>query len=151
MTFLSKAITAFGGLLLAHACYSAREHTALQSLRAATAASLTSTPTVATSLPVDIILETIISTFVILLGLVLGTRPLRPIEWRVWAGKIEREGEEGFTDNSGAVDKDFMGNPFSAFESRPNFVDIRKQRREFAEWVQKGGSEATRYYAGSTR
>lgn len=124
-------------LTKASSCYSAREHTALQSLRAATSATLTSTPGAATSLPVDIILETIISTLVILLGLVLGTRPLRPIEWRVWAGKIEREGEEGFTDNAGAVDKDFMGNPFSVFESRPNFVDIRKQRREFAEWVQK--------------
>lgn len=116
-----------------------REHTALQSLRAATATTLTSSPTVASSLPVDIILETIISTFIILVGLVLGTRPLRPIEWRVWAGKVEREGEEGFTDNSGTVDRDFMGNPFSTLESRPNFVDIRKQRREFTEWVQQGG------------
>ncbi|KAH6854393.1 magnesium transporter [Chaetomium sp. MPI-CAGE-AT-0009] len=138
MTLLSKTITAFGSLLLAHACYSAREHTALQSLRAATAATLTSSSTAATSLPVDIIIETIISTFIILLGLVLGTHPLRPLEWRVWAGKIEREGEEGFTDSAGAVDKDYMGNPFSVLESRPNFVDIRKQRKEFAEWVQKG-------------
>ena len=95
----------------------------------------------ATSLPVDIIIETIISTFIILLGLVLGTRSLRPLEWRVWAGKIEREGEEGFTDNAGAVDKDYMGNPFSVFESRPNFVDIRKQRKEFAAWVQNGGAQ----------
>ncbi|AEO65763.1 uncharacterized protein THITE_2113162 [Thermothielavioides terrestris NRRL 8126] len=143
MTFLSRAITAFGGLLLAHACYSAREHTALQSLRAASTATLTSSATVATSLPVDIVLETILSTFFVLFGLVLGARPLRPIEWRVWAGKIEREGEEGFTDNSGAVDKDYMGNPFSVLETRPNFVDIRKQRREFAEWVQKRGAEPT--------
>ncbi|KAK4105985.1 hypothetical protein N658DRAFT_414980 [Parathielavia hyrcaniae] len=140
MALLSKTITAFGGLLLAHACYSAREHTTLLSLRAATAATLTSSPTVAASLPLDIIIETIISTFIILVGLVLGTRPLRPIEWRVWAGKIEREGEEGFTDNSGAVDRDFVGNPFSLLESRPNFVDIRKQRKEFADWIQKGDS-----------
>jgi hypothetical protein len=160
MTLISKTITAFGGLLLAHAwvfpspplkqtyssnqflsCYSAREHTTLQSLRAATAATLTSSPTATGSLPLDIIIETIVSTFIILVGLVLGSRPLRPIEWRVWAGKIEREGEEGFTDNSGAVDKDFTGNPFSVLESRPNFVDIRKQRREFAEWVQKGDAQ----------
>lgn len=87
----------------------------------------------------DIVIETILSTFIILVGLVLGTRSLRPLEWRVWAGKIEREGEEGFMDNAGAVDKDFMGNPFSVLESRPNFVDIRKQRKEFAEWVQNGG------------
>ncbi|KAL2263347.1 hypothetical protein VTK26DRAFT_7143 [Humicola hyalothermophila] len=144
MTFLSRAITAFGGLLLAHACYSAREHTALQSLRATTAATLTTSSTVTSSLPLDIVLETLLSTFIILVGLVLGTRPLRPIEWRVWAGKIEREGEEGFTNSSGAVDRDFMGNPFSTLESRPNFVDIRKQRREFTEWVQKGGAQHAR-------
>lgn len=89
----------------------------------------------------DIVIETIISTLIILLGLVLATRPLRPLEWRVWAGKIEREGEEGFTDSSGAADKGFVGNPFSVLESRPNFVDIRKQRREFAEWVQKGAGQ----------
>ncbi len=89
----------------------------------------------------DIVIETIISTLIILLGLVLTTRPLRPLEWRVWAGKIEREGEEGFTDSSGVPEKGFMGNPFSVLESRPNFVDIRKQRREFAEWVQKGTAQ----------
>ncbi len=122
-------------------CYSAREHTTLQSLRAATTATLTSSPATAVSLPLDIIIETVISTLVILLALVLGTRPLRPLEWRVWAGKVEREGEEGFTDNAGAVDIGFMGNPFSVLESRPNFVDIRKQRREFAEWVQKGDGQ----------
>jgi hypothetical protein len=89
---------------------------------------------------VDIVIETIFSTFILLVGLVLGTRPLRPLEWRVWAGKIEREGAEGFMDNSGAVDKDYMGNPFSMLESRPNFVDIRKQRKEFSAWVQQKGN-----------
>ncbi|KAL2137072.1 hypothetical protein VTI74DRAFT_9678 [Chaetomium olivicolor] len=141
MTFLSKTITAFGGLLLAHACYSAHEHTTLQTLRAATTATLIMSPSATVALPLDIVIETIVSTFIILLGLVLETRPLRPIEWRVWAGKIEREGEEGFTDSAGVVDKDFMGNPFSVLESRPNFVDIRKQRSEFTEWVQKGASQ----------
>ncbi|KAK4192631.1 magnesium transporter [Podospora australis] len=139
MTILSKTITAFGGILLAHACYSAQEHSALHSLRVATAASLTSSSTVANSLPIDVVIETIVATFIILLGLVLGTRPLRPIQWRVWAGKIEREGEDGFKDNNGEVNKDYMGNPFNFIESRPNFVDIRKQRKEFAEWVRTGG------------
>lgn len=32
-----------------------------------------------------------------------------------------------------------MGNPFKVLESRPGFVDIRKQRKEFAEWVREGG------------
>ena len=69
----------------------------------------------------------------------LGTPPLRPIQWRVWAGKIEREGEEGFRDSNGNVSKDYMGNPFRVLETRPGFVDIRKQREEFAAWVKSGG------------
>lgn len=92
------------------------------------------------SLPIDISVETIVAVFTICLGLVLGTPELRPIQWRVWAGKIEREGEKGFTDSSGEVAKDYVGNPFRLLESRPGFVDIRKQRKEFAEWVREGGS-----------
>ncbi|KAK4212832.1 magnesium transporter [Rhypophila decipiens] len=136
MTGISKALTAFGSLLLAHACYSAHEHSALQTLKAATL-SLTSTAsqTTATTLPADIAIETVIATLVVLLGLVLSTQPLRPIQWRVWAGKIERQGEEGFVDNNGEVIKEYIGNPFQIFENRPGFVDIRKQRMEFAEWV----------------
>lgn len=87
----------------------------------------------------DIAIETIAATLVIVLGLVLGTRPLRPIQWRVWAGKIEREGEEGFLGNNGEVEKDYMGNPFTYLESRPSFVDIHRQRKEFAEWIKNGG------------
>ncbi|KAK3337310.1 magnesium transporter [Cercophora scortea] len=139
MTWISKTITVFGGLLLAHACYSAQEHSALQSLRAATSTLTSSSPTAA-ALPVDIAIETVVATLVILLGLVLGTRLLRPIQWRVWAGKIEREGEEGFVDNEGEVNKDYVGNPYRILETRPGFVDIRKQRREFAQWVKNGGS-----------
>jgi hypothetical protein len=41
------------------------------------------------------------------------------------------------------VDKDYVGNPFRVLESRPGFVDIRKQKREFAEWVREGGGTAT--------
>jgi hypothetical protein len=77
--------------------------------------------------------------FVICVGLVLGSPELRPIQWRVWAGKIEREGEKGFMSSDGTVDKDYVGNPFRVLESRPGFVDIRKQRKEFAEWVREGG------------
>lgn len=119
-----------------YSCYSAHEHSALQSHRAASLSSLTASQAgTATSLPIDITIETIVATFVISLGLVLGTAKLRPIQWRVWAGQIEREGEEGFKDSNGEVDKDYLGNPFRLLESRPGFVDIRKQRREFAEWV----------------
>ncbi|KFY37101.1 hypothetical protein V495_07375 [Pseudogymnoascus sp. VKM F-4514 (FW-929)] len=139
MTWLSKATTGFGLLFLAHACYSAQEHSALQS----TTTALHDVPS-ASSLPIDIVLETIISLFTTILGLVLGTEELRPIRWRVWAGKIEREGEKGFLGANGLVAKDYVGNPYKALESRPGFVDIRKQKKEFAEWVREGGSAEVR-------
>ncbi|KAI0548564.1 magnesium transporter [Xylaria curta] len=136
MTWLSKGTTAFGLVLLTHACYSAHEHSALQSHRAASLSSLASAQSsVVSSLPIDITIETIVATLIICLGLVSGTSQLRPIQWRVWAGKIEREGEAGFKNSSGEVEKDFVGNPFRLLESRPGFIDIRKQRREFATWV----------------
>ncbi|KAE8444261.1 hypothetical protein EG329_000761 [Mollisiaceae sp. DMI_Dod_QoI] len=138
MTWISKSVTGLGLLFLAHACYSAYEHSALHSTSTASLQSAAShsviTPT-ASSLPVDISIETLVAVFTVCLGLVLGTPGLRPIQWRVWAGKIEREGEAGFTNIDGIVDKDYVGNPFKVLESRPGFIDIRKQRREFAEWA----------------
>lgn len=95
-----------------------------------------------TSLPVDVAIETVVATVVVCFGLVLGSPILRPIQWRVWAGKIEREGEAGFLSGSGDVEKDYAGNPFRVLESRPGFIDIRKQRREFAGWVKKGKATA---------
>ncbi|KAI2607649.1 magnesium transporter [Hypoxylon fragiforme] len=136
MTWFSKLTTAFGLLLLADACYSAYEHSVLQTHRAASLVSLTASHSgPANTLPIDITIETVVATFIICLGIVLGTSKLRPIQWRVWAGKIEREGEAGFLDSSGEVEKDYVGNPFQLLESRPGFIDIRKQRREIDEWV----------------
>ncbi|EON97976.1 putative transmembrane protein 32 protein [Phaeoacremonium minimum UCRPA7] len=139
MTWISKAISSFGLLLVAHACYSAQEHSALQSLRA-TSATLASTAPASSALPVDISIETIVGLVVAIVGLVLASPNLRPIQWRVWAGKIEREGQEGFLKSNGELEKDYVGNPFRLLETRPGFVDIRKQRKEFAQWV-KNGSE----------
>ncbi|KAI8629242.1 magnesium transporter [Xylariaceae sp. FL1651] len=138
MTWISKSTTAFGLVLLAHACYSAHEHSALQSHRVASLSSLTSSQAGSvSSLPVDITIETIVATFIVCLGLVSGTSQLRPVQWRVWAGQIERAGEAGFLNSSGEVEKDYVGNPFRLLESRPGFVDIRKQRREFAAWIKE--------------
>ena len=121
-------------------CYSAQEHSALQSFQLTTIAQTpSSTGATTSSLPLDISLETAIAVALTCLGLVLGTSPLRPIQWRVWAGKIEREGQEGFLNAAGEVNKDYIGNPFRKFETRPGFVDIRKQRKEFAEWVKTSG------------
>lgn len=80
------------------------------------------------------------ATLVICLGLVLGSQTLRPVQWNVWAGKIEREGAAGFLEGSGEVERDYRGSPFGVLESRPGFIDIRKQRREFAEWA-KGNNK----------
>lgn len=74
-----------------------------------------------TGLPLDIKLETIFAVVTACFGLILGAEPLKPIAWNVWAGNIEKEG--------GAA------NPFRAFEERPNYIDIRAKRREFAEWA----------------
>ncbi|KAH8592473.1 magnesium transporter [Bisporella sp. PMI_857] len=142
MTWISKSVTGLGLVLLAHACYSAHEHSALHSISTASISSVashgSSTPAVA-SLPLDIVIETVVAIFAVCVGLVLGTPDLRPIEWRVWAGKIEREGERGFLTGDGEVEKDYIGNPFKVLEIRPGFVDIRKQRKEFAAWVREGG------------
>ena len=125
-------------------CYSAHEHSALHSISTAaiSSASHNANPAAETSLPLDISIETIVAVFIVCVGLVLGTPQLRPIQWRVWAGKIEREGEAGFTNGDGQVDKDYVGNPYRMLESRPGFVDIRAQRRQFAEWVREGGAPA---------
>ncbi|KAI1436578.1 magnesium transporter [Xylaria sp. CBS 124048] len=144
MTLISKSSTALGLVLLAHACYSAHEHSTLQSHRAAVLSPLTLAQSGTTaSLPIDITIETIVATFIICLGLVSGTSQLRPVNWRVWAGKIEQEGEAGFKNSSGEIEKDYMGNPFRLLESRPGFVDIRKQRRDFAEWKETSAMKET--------
>lgn len=126
--------------LVRFSCYSAHEHSALQAHRAASLASLTASQAgILTSLPIDIAIETVVATFVVVFGLVLNTAPLRPIRWRVWAGQIEREGEQAFKNANGEVAKEYVGNPFKLLETRPGFVDIRKQRKEFAEWVKTQG------------
>ncbi|ERF75164.1 hypothetical protein EPUS_06204 [Endocarpon pusillum Z07020] len=115
MTFLSKLCIAIGLVFLAHAGYSAHEYSAFYS-RIHSA----NTSTVY-SLPLDIRIETIVSVFLICFGLVAGADPLKPINWNVWAGNIEKEG--------GAR------NPFRGLEERAGFVDIRAKRKEFADWI----------------
>ena len=124
-----------------NSCYSAHEHSALQAFRATAALASSASPAPTTALPADISIETIVALLTTCLGLVVGTPALRPIQWRVWAGKIEREGEEGFMNAEGEVDKDYVGNPFRMLQTRPGFVDIRKQRKEFTEWVKNGGGK----------
>ncbi|KAL2006146.1 hypothetical protein VTN00DRAFT_9800 [Thermoascus crustaceus] len=115
MGFISRLITFFGLVLLAHAGYSAHEHSSLYS----NARSLTSSPNAA--LPPDITVETLVALLLVSFGLVLGAERLKPISWSVWAGEIEKEG--------GAR------NPYRGLEERYGFWDIRAKRKEFADWV----------------
>jgi hypothetical protein len=117
--------------LIRSSCYSAQEHAALSASLVQHLSSQQSSP----NLPIDICIETVLATLVVCIGLVLSSPQPRPIRWTTWAGKIEREGAAGFRNSGGEVDKDFRGNPFRALESRQGFVDIRKQRREFADWA----------------
>ncbi|KAJ5578020.1 uncharacterized protein N7459_006984 [Penicillium hispanicum] len=112
MSFLARLVTLFGLVLLAHAGYSAHEHTVLSSNSRLAAAS---------TLPQDIIAETLAAVVVVSVGLVLGAEKLKPISWRDWAGEIERDG--------GAR------NPYLGLEERYGFWDIRAKRKEFADWI----------------
>ncbi|QPG99091.1 hypothetical protein C2857_000834 [Epichloe festucae Fl1] len=132
MTWASSIVTFAGFVLLIHSGYSAHEHSAITS---ALKAHALGTHPIARALPIDIRLETILATLLICLGFVFGSEKLHPIRWQVWAGKIEREGRAGYIDGSGQVDRDFRGSPFSLLETRPGFVDIRRQRHEFAVWA----------------
>lgn len=90
--------------------YSAYEH----SLLSATSA-----------LPLDIKLETLIATAMVIVSVVYSAQDLRPIRWNEWAGKIEREG----WDPNAAVDAGKVsgggGNPYRALEERKGFWDVR--------------------------
>ncbi|OJJ49752.1 hypothetical protein ASPZODRAFT_1020383 [Penicilliopsis zonata CBS 506.65] len=112
MGFFSRLITLFGLVLLGHAGFSAHEHTVLSSN-----ARLTASP----ALPLDIVIEALVSLVIISLGLVLGAEKLKPVSWSVWAGQIEKEG--------GAR------NPYRRLEERYSFWDIRAKRKEFADWI----------------
>ncbi|RVD83700.1 uncharacterized protein DFL_005479 [Arthrobotrys flagrans] len=77
----SKLLIAFSSLLLAHACYSAHEH----SLLSTTTASETTTST----LPTDITLETLLSVSLLLVGIISSGWELKPISLRSYAGGVE--------------------------------------------------------------
>ncbi|KAF8475656.1 DNA mismatch repair protein MSH5 [Kalaharituber pfeilii] len=115
--FSAKLIVLISSILLAHSCYSAHEHSAIA------AASSTSPP-----LPLDIVLETIISVSLLCTGIVLSGWELKPIQWRIWAGQLEREKGQG---------------PYEFLESRLGFLDIRAKRTEFSNWVKDRESTKT--------
>ncbi|MCJ1281629.1 hypothetical protein MMC26_000949 [Xylographa opegraphella] len=129
MSLVPRSLLTIGALLLIHACYSAHEHASL-STSFSTASShlpasiMPSSQPISSSLPLDISLETLASVLLICVGLVLGAEELRPISWRVWAGRVQRgEGQPG------------EGFQWLEDGKRKGFLDIRAQREEFANWV----------------
>ncbi|KAI4101908.1 MAG: hypothetical protein LQ339_004798 [Xanthoria mediterranea] len=133
MTFLSRALLVIGTVLLSHACYSAYEHashmsaiTSRQHFPSSSVHSTASSLPAPTALPFDISIETVLSVALICVGLVMDAEQLKPIRWRVWAGQVEKE--------SGG------GGPFQGLENRVGFMDIRKQRKEFADWIRDKGN-----------
>jgi len=114
MAAVAKALVLVSGALLLHSGYSAHEHS-----------SLTSSSLTPATLPTDILLEALLSTVIMCVGIVLHlssteTSQLRPIAWHTWNGKQEREKGAG---------------AFPFLEERVGFLDIRGRREEFSEWA----------------
>ena len=117
----------------------------------------------ATSLPLDIIIEALFSTALLVVGVVLGSPALRPIQWATWAGEAEKDtrrpkGRKRFEGDGGTE-----GVSMAWLEDRRGFWDVRvrfvtsvhllgcvisqrlissqTKRKEFADWVRKGGEK----------
>ncbi|BCS25878.1 membrane magnesium transporter family protein [Aspergillus puulaauensis] len=111
MGFVARLITIFGLVLLAHAGYSAHEHTVLYTSSS-------------TALPQDIVIEALVSLVIVSTGLVLGAEKLKPVSWSEWAREVQREGD--------------ARNPYLRLEERYSFWDVRAKRKEFADWMRGG-------------
>lgn len=124
--------------------YSAHEHSALTSHLLTTTTTTTTTAGAATgsssppsppptSLPLDIVLETLISLFALCVGLVLGAPALKPIAWRVWAADVDHGAVKkasdvgGQTTEADAWETKEGDGGFGWLErgGRKGFVDIR--------------------------
>ncbi|CAD0113491.1 unnamed protein product [Aureobasidium uvarum] len=138
MALLSSALNVFGAVLLAHA---AHEHSTLATLAGSSAVSPVHSYLIPTiDLPLDITLETLTAVLLLCVGIVIGSPELKPIQWRVWAGKLEKDK----VSKNQSINGDPLGprgNPYAALEQRQGFLDIRSQRNEFAEWVKSGSSK----------
>ncbi|KAF3913345.1 hypothetical protein ABW20_dc0104675 [Dactylellina cionopaga] len=147
----SKILIAFSSLLLAHACYSAHEYSLLSTTVQASATHAASPssssaggglPTTGSSLPIDITIETLASVSLLLLGIVSLGWDLKPISLRKYAGMLE-SGQifpDGVDENMFPKGKKKLGRGvFEGLEERPGFLDVRKQRKEFTEWVKTNG------------
>jgi len=121
--------------------YSAHEHSTLATLAGHPAAAPAHSYIIPTiDLPLDITLETLVAVLLLCVGIVIGSPELKPIQWRVWAGKLEKD-KASKTETINGDPLGPRGNPYAALEQRQGFLDIRSQRSEFAEWVKSGSSK----------
>ena len=133
-------------LLTDYRCYSAQEVSALLNTGASPISTIDNTgaqestpyPSLSGSttgsfsnLPLDITIETLMSVALLCLGIVLGSEPLKPISWRVWAAKVEREKDLKKDVVTGTED----GYLWLENGRRKGFIDIRQHRQKFADWV----------------
>ncbi|KAK6514806.1 hypothetical protein TWF506_007168 [Arthrobotrys conoides] len=139
----SKLLIAFSSILLAHACYSAHEHSLLSTTTTTTHDPLSSSSSPSFSsphsstipsgstLPLDITLETLLSVSLLLVGIVSSGWELKPISLRSYAGGVE----------SGRILVDGKKGKglFVGLEERAGFADVRKQRKEFTDWMKTQG------------
>ncbi|MCJ1312454.1 hypothetical protein MMC25_006128 [Agyrium rufum] len=117
------------------------------------------------ALPTDIVLETLLSIILLCVGIVTystATEPLKNVQWRKWAADVDHgvaamkggtTGSDGVASDSGSAaaspsdgglgDGMGPGGVYAMLEKgrRRGFLDVRAQRKEFAEWVRKGGKE----------
>ncbi|KAF3940895.1 hypothetical protein ABW19_dt0200676 [Dactylella cylindrospora] len=144
----SKILIAFSSLFLAHACYSAHEHTSLTTAAPSTSTPLSSSstagqPPTGSSLPLDITLETLLSLALLLVGIVSDGWELKPISLRKYAGGLE-SGRLSYGLDAAAGAGEHVGvkgkgkGVYGFLEERAGFLDVRKQRKEFTEWVKVG-------------
>ncbi|KAF7193988.1 hypothetical protein HII31_04670 [Pseudocercospora fuligena] len=139
MGFASNVINVAGLVFLSHAVYSSYEQSLLPTSSSPPPPSsfLARALDPKISIPTDIILETLFSVLLLCVGVVLGSADLKPIQWNVWAGNLERSKEARKIEEVGVGG----GNPYAGLEERSGFADIRAQRKEFAEWVKGGGQK----------
>ncbi|KAH0385589.1 hypothetical protein KCU92_g3410, partial [Aureobasidium melanogenum] len=141
MALLSSALNIFGAVLLAHAVYSAHEHSTLATIAGSLPVSPVHSYIIPTiDLPLDITLETLTAVLLLCVGIVIGSPELKPIQWRVWAGKLEKD-MSAKTESINGDPLGPRGNPYAALEQRQGFLDIRSQRNEFADWVKSGSTK----------
>jgi membrane magnesium transporter 1 len=117
--------------------YSAHEHSTLTDLLASSSSTSHSSPSpVSASLPADIAIETVVSVVLLCIGLVEGAEPLRPIRWREWAAEVDHGSLKAKTEN-----EENKPVNFDWVEKRKGFLDIRGERRRFADWARGKGEK----------